>query len=112
MKRLLFHFFILAASMLMFSPVCNAMTTIGEMTRNAKGYDHLTGLFGGVRNGNVMELKMSNKGHVRFLKMPEQLYVNSNGAQVLIKDITLLTPLKVTMDNGKVSSIEIIGGTQ
>lgn len=87
------------------------MTPAGEMVRQQKGTDQLTGVFGGVRPGGTLVLRMSEKGHVRFLKIPEVLFVNLNGMQTDIRNIPLMTPLKVFTDNGRVTSIEIMGGT-
>lgn len=111
MWRLLIQAIILSGCFVSYS--CNgfAMTTVGEMVRPRQGTDQLTGVFGGVRPGNTLVLKMSDRGHVRFLRIPESFFVTMNGAQVDIKDIPLATPIKVFTDNGRVTAVEIMGGT-
>jgi len=88
-----------------------AMTTSGEFSKSPKGQDQLTGYFGGIRSGGILELRMSDKGHPRFIRISLPMYVYLNGSQVDIRSIPLLTPLKVYKEDGRVSSVEVMGGT-
>lgn len=83
-----------------------------EQQRVRKGYDRPTGLFGGLKPDGTFVFKLSKDRGVRFYRLAAGVRLSGFPAGQTLQQLAAGTPIRLTVENYRVTVVELLGGEQ
>jgi hypothetical protein len=83
-----------------------AMTPVTPISQIKPGFDQITGLYGGIKNGRLL-LILSDQGKYRYFALPPSMSLMKSGVPVALSQVPYKAPLIVRTQQGQVIEIAV-----
>ncbi len=81
-----------------------------EPAKPRKGADQPTGLFGGIRADGTFEFRLSESRGVRFYRLSSGVRLSGFPAGQTLQNLVVGTPIRLTIDDYRITVVELLGG--